>query len=189
MEILARARASNNLTVKDMYRRWQNRWLTFMKKHNVTYIHDDLATIAFFDELLSYAPSTLWVIFSCINAHYKMKYQINLNTWNRLREYLKNKTKDYIANKAAKFENDQIDKAVLMYFDSEDYRKLLAAVTILIAYYGLLRMADRMKIIPKDVQYNKKEGYYQVVFNYKRKRRNQGLTYLIPSCYDIIFKT
>ena len=87
-----------------------------MQRNGVTDVNDDLALIAFFEELQNYQPSTLWVIYSCINAHYKMKHKINLNTWTRLREYLKNKTKDYIANKAATFGNDEIDKAILMYF-------------------------------------------------------------------------
>ena len=114
---------------------------------------------------------------------------MNLNTWTRLREYLKNKTKDYIVNKAATFGNDDIDKSILVYFKSEDHRKLLAAVTILVAYYGLLRMADIMKIMPEDVIYNKKEGCYQVVFHHKRKHKNQEFTYFVPSCYNIIMKT
>ena len=32
MEILARACSSNNPKVKEMYHRWQNRWLAFMEK-------------------------------------------------------------------------------------------------------------------------------------------------------------
>ena len=45
---------------------------------------------------------------------YEIYHKLNLNTWGPLREYLKNRTKDYIANKAATFSNDEIDKAVLI---------------------------------------------------------------------------
>ena len=62
-------------------------------------------------------------------------------------------------------------------------------VALLVGYYGLLRMADMLKIKKKDVEFNKKEGCYQVVFNYKRKRKNAGLTYLIPACYNVIMKS
>ena len=86
------------------------------------------------------------------------------------------------------FSNDEINKAVLMYFSSGDERDLLKSVTILVAYYGLLRMADLLKIKAKGVIYNKKEGCYQVVFNYKRKRKNTGMTYLIPACYNVIME-
>ena len=65
-----------------------------MKKHKVTYINDDLAMIVFFNKLINYQPSTLWVVYSCINSYYKMHHKLNLNTWGRLREYLKNRTKD-----------------------------------------------------------------------------------------------
>ena len=101
--ILERASASKNPKVNEMYARWQKKWFSFMKKHNVTDMNDDLAIIASFDELSNYQPSTLWVVYFCINSHYKMHHKINLHTWGRLREYLKKKTKDYIANKAATF--------------------------------------------------------------------------------------
>ena len=186
--ILERASQSKNPKVNAMYARWQKKWFDFVKKNKVDDIFNDLNMVAFFDELLNYQPSTLWVAYSCINSWYKLNHNLNLNTWGRLREYLKNRTKDCIANKAATFSNEEIDKAVLMYFSSGDERDLLKSVTILLAYYGLLRMADLMKIKAKDVMYNKKERCYQVVFNYKRKRRNTGLTYLIPACYNVIME-
>ena len=59
--ILERACQSKNPKVNDMYALWQKKWFAFMKKHKVEDINNDLAMIAFFDELLNYQASTLWV--------------------------------------------------------------------------------------------------------------------------------
>ena len=171
-----------------MYARWQKKWFGFMKKHNVKDVSDDMAMITFFNELSNYQPSTLWVVYSYITSYYKMNHKINLNTLRRLREYLKNRTKDYIANKAATFSNNEIDKAFLMYFSLGGDRDLLKSLTIIVAYYELLGMSDLLKIKAKDTMYNKKEGCYRVFFNYKRKRKNAGMTYLIPACYNLIME-
>ena len=57
-------------------------------------------------------------------------------------------------------------------------------ITILVAYYGLLRKCDILKIMKKDVTFNEREKCYEVNFHYERKRKNAGLTYLIPQEYN-----
>jgi len=71
---------------------------------------------------------------------------------------------------------------------SLDPKKELGAVAILLSYYGLLRMADLMKVTKKDVSYDVRERCWRVDFNHDRKRRNNGLTYLIPNDYNHIMQ-
>ena len=68
-DLIERAYASRSPKVTAMYKKHQARWHAFMKRHGVEDVFDQTAMMEFFEELnREYKPSTLWVIYSCINS-------------------------------------------------------------------------------------------------------------------------
>lgn len=190
-EIMHEAYSSKNKKVMDMYTKYQKMWAAFATRNKLILsdldrtVEDGLVT--FFHELENekkYKASTLWVVYSCINSWFQEKYRKNLNEFVALRKYLKQKTGHYVANKAAVFTPEQIHELVVRYSESADPQQEVKAMTILVAYYGLLRKCDILKIMKKDVTFNERENCYEVNFPYERKRKNSGLTYLIPAEYN-----
>ena len=182
------AYASKNPKVLAMYKKYQNKFHVFVKQNKVPMDEPESklvedALIAFFAEL-KYAPSTLWVIFSCINSYFQQDFRVNMNGFPNLRRVLKQQTEHYVCSKAAVFTPEQIHHMVVTWSESESHRDRVRAMVVLLAYYGLLRQADILKIMPKDVKWNVSENCYEVNFPYKRKRRNNGLTYYIPGEYS-----
>ena len=67
--------------VERMYERYQDMWREFCLFHDIMDEKDDGMLKTFFMELKKkYAASTIWVIYSCVNAHFVEKYGIKLNT-------------------------------------------------------------------------------------------------------------
>lgn len=90
--------------VQKMYQRYQNQWKEFVRKNNVEKDLDDQALVRFFKEKRSrYAPSTLWVVYACVNAYVIDKYGISLKTMPRLARYLKAQTHLYVTTKSKTF--------------------------------------------------------------------------------------
>ena len=168
---------------------YQAKWFNFMKRYGVEDYLDETAMIAFFQELQrDYKPGTLWVIYSCINSWYVMNKKVNLNSWPRLRLVLKNFSEMYVAKKASTFTAKQVEKAIRTYEQAKDPRDYLKGVVIMLSYFGLLRMSDLLKVQKRDVSYDNNEKCWKVVFNYPRKRKNPGFTYLIPKQYNDYMK-
>ena len=188
-DLIERAYASRSPKVTAMYKKHQARWHAFMKRHGVEDVFDQTAMMEFFEELnREYKPSTLWVIYSCINSWYNIEHNFDLKEQKGLRKLLKKWTEHHVATKAAVFGPDEVHKIVMNWGASLDPKKELGAVAILLSYYGLLRMADLMKVTKKDVSYDVRERCWRVDFNHDRKRRNNGLTYLIPNDYNYIMQ-
>ena len=188
-QILKEAMASKSPKVQRMYTNYQAKWFNFMKRYGVEDYLDETAMIAFFQELQrDYKPGTLWVIYSCINSWYVMNKKVNLNSWPRLRLVLKNFSEMYVAKKASTFTAKQVEKAIRTYEKAKDPRDYLKGVVIMLSYFGLLRMSDLLKVQKRDVSYDNVEKCWKVVFNYPRKRKNPGFTYLIPKQYNDYMK-
>ena len=170
--------------VRGMYERYQKLWKDFVNKHGCDMMSDD-AMIAFMSEnAQKYKAGTLWVIYSCINKMYIMDKGVNLNTWPRLRALMKTMTEKYVAKKANTFSPEQVDEIICNWSESFDPRLRMGAVHIMLSYYGLLRMGDAMKIRKEDVSFDTSQKCWKVTFNYERKRKNVGFSYLIPSQYN-----
>ena len=185
--LVQQAFESNNPKVQKMYKKYQTMWFKFMETNKCEDFMDQKAMIAFFHELNDqYKPSTLWVIYSCLNSWYLMEYNFDLKDFKSLRKMLKQKTEHHVATKAACFSPEDIHEGVLHFGKSANPRDNLMAIAILLCYYGLLRMNDLLKIEKKDVTYDEKMDCYVVEFNYIRKRQNLGLTYFIPPEYNSV---
>lgn len=70
---------SSKAGVRYMYSRYQTKWLDYMKKIKLANVKDeneaDKALLGFFIEQSTlYAPSTLYVIYSCVNSWFIMNH-------------------------------------------------------------------------------------------------------------------
>jgi len=145
---------------------------------NVLHTH----LLAFFIKLgQDYAPSTLYVIYSCINHHFITVNGYKLNTMLRLQRFLKLNTSTYVCKKSKVFSSEQVD--ILLKYCSLSKEP---SETLMVMYYGLLRVCDSRKIEYKDVSHDK-SGQVIVQFEHTRKRKNEGFTYHIPSLYQGLF--
>ena len=176
-----------NRNTRRMYARYQQMWVTYVKDNNVSEECDDQSLRNFFKTLRGrYAPSTLWVIYSCVNHYFIEKHGKNLKSYPRLNKYLKGATEKYVATKSKVFSPEQMD-AILSFCalsDQPDHHLLGVAVAIM--YYGLLRISDLMNVNVEDVKMldDKKT---EITFEHTRKRRNPGFTFNIPPRYIQLF--
>ena len=131
---------------------------------------------------ITHTPSTLWVIYSCINSWMIENKMPDLKYKPLLRKALKFKTDRWVAKKAEVFSPEDVHKAITHFGASKDPKDRLRAVTILLLYYGLLRVDDVLKIELEDIKMNK-DGKYEVNFIYQRKRFNIEFIYNIPKIY------
>ena len=172
-----------------IYARYQKMWLDFYHEHGRGNPFNDLLMKSFFEEKRKqYAPSTLWVIYSCINSYYIDAYNYNLNQFPRLTKYLKNLTARYVKTKSRILGPEAIHKVLEYCMRSSEPLYVNCGVGIALMYYGLLRTDDVKKINEEDVSFNQEENKYEVSFTHMRKRKNEGFTYTIPSSYNDLFK-
>ena len=183
---------------RSMYKRYQAMWLEYARKNQIDVdqclkkdkMNKQLDTYLtqFFIELgLTYAPSTLYVVFSCVNHLFITKHGIKLNKLLKLNRYLKAVTSSYVCKKSKVFSAEEIDNLLNFCMESEDPFHTTIGVGVSLMYYGLLRCSDVLKIRYADVQFDKK-GRIEVSFDHARKRKNPGFTYLIPSLYGKLFQ-
>ena len=74
-----------------------------------------------------YAPSTLWVIYACLNSYFIDKFGINLNALPHLTRYLKGQTHLYASKKSKCFSSEKVH-AVLMHCSNSKTQKTLSLV-------------------------------------------------------------
>ena len=174
--------------VEKMYRRYQKLWLEYVRFHDVTNEWDQDHLIKFFSEISKvYSPSTLWVIYSCINSYFIGKYGKKLNGVLGLQKFLKGLTSRYVCKKSKTFSPEQMHQVISFATNSKDYEDTLMGVGISLLYYGLLRSIDVLNITIDDVHVDKTKGKTIVRFEHTRKRRNEGYTFHIPSIYQELF--
>ena len=180
-----------SLKTTNMYRRYQKKWVSYAlekelnKKTNKDLLDEHL--LAFFVQLgKEYAPSTLYVIYSCINHYAITNYGFKLDRMYRLQRFLKLNTSTYVCKKSKVFTSDQMDIVLKYCMSSKNEQDTLMGVGIALMYYGLLRVCDAKKIELKDVS-NDETGRVIVTFEHQRKKKNPGFTYHIPSIYGKLF--
>ena len=177
-------------TSKRMYQRYQDMYKDFCRKCRVPMnrSYSDTHLVKFFNEMKkSYSPSTLWVIYSCINRWFITTLGKKLNDLPRLKILLKNISSRYVAKKSKVFTPEQIHTVLMECQESDSEMDTLMGVGVACMYFGLLRSKDVLNVTVEDVKCNS-EGKFDIRFEHMRKRRNQGFTYTIPVFYTPLFK-
>ncbi len=179
--------------VQKMYERYQKKWIAYMERTRLQDVSDkdvvDKALLFFFLEInANYAPSTLYVIYSCINSWFIMNHGYKLNNCLRINRFLKLTTSTYVANKSKVLSADEIDILLKFCMKSTFHEDTLLGVCLALQYYGLLRVADVLKVQVKDVTCEK-NGTIKVTYNHMRKRINPGFVFYIPAMYQQLFHT
>ena len=85
--------------VQKMYSRYQDMWKGYCIENEILDKDecDDKHLVEFFkSKEEKYKPSTLWVVYSCINSYFIEKFGKNLKDFPRLGKYLKQKTHTYL---------------------------------------------------------------------------------------------
>ena len=111
----------------------------------------------------AYTPSTLWVIYSCVNSWMIEKKCLISNT-SLSSERLEFKTDRWMAKKAEVFSPEDVHKVIMHFGVSKDPKNCLRTVTILLICYGLLRVDDSLKIEKKYLKLNKEGKYARSIF-------------------------
>ena len=174
--------------VAKMYKRYQTLWKDYVSFHEITNEWDQQALIGFFSEMAkSYSPSTVWVIYSCINSHFITKYGEKLNKVIALQRFLKQLTSRYVCKKSNIFSAKQIHQVMEFALKSEKKEDMLMGVGVALLYYGLMRCSDVLNIQIQDVSVGKMATPTVVNFDHGRKRRNEGYKFHVPFIYNDIF--
>ena len=124
-----------------------------------------------------YAPSTLWVIYSCVNRSFINKLGVSLKGLPCIHRYLKMETLHYVCKKDATFNADEVHHVMMTLQERNMPNATLYAVSIALLYFGLLCAGEVRMIKVKDVVVtdNEKLKRIHVNFVYPRKRRNTGM--------------
>ena len=177
--------------VRKMYKRYQQVFFEFnelKQVHDKEIMFSDKNMLSFFRFCRAkYAPSTLWVIYSCINEMAQSMLGCDLRSRVLVSKYLKSQSSHYITKKSKTFTADQMHHAIMMCQESNDPSETLLGVGVSLQYYGLLRSADLKNILIEDVEIQPC-GKITVTFDHGRKRRNEGFKFDIPSCYKPLFE-
>ena len=183
--------AMDSLSVKrvnNMYSRYQEQWKLFVSKKKVKEEYDDKKLLEFFKQIRNkYAPSTLWVIYSCLNSYFIDSFGKDLKQLPRLSKYLKRETHLYVAKQSKVFKPEEIHKVLLHCQQSSSPKDTLMGVIISLMYYGLLRCTDVLRINVQDVSIDR-GGKVIVKFDHTRKRVNFGFTFWVPHLYAPLYK-
>ena len=170
-----------------MYERYMNKWKDYVKEKKIKNETNDVTVRDFFKSLRGqYAPSTLWVIYSCVNTYFQETHGTNLKNYSRLQRYMKAQSSKYVCAKSKTFSAEELDAVLTFCQDSEDPKHHLLGVGVALMYYGLLRVSDVLKVQVQNVSVNNQKKIV-VKFEHARKRVNPGFTYHIPSRYYSLF--
>lgn len=123
--------------VNKMYERYQEMWKGYCIENLITTDKEceDKYLLAFFKEKEDkYAPSTLWVIYSCINAYFIDKFGKNLREYPRLTRYLKRQTHTYVTKKSKVFTPHQMEEGINKCMEANDPKLTQLGVTVSILY-------------------------------------------------------
>ena len=124
--------------VAKMYLTYQKHFFRFIEKNKIQDFQDEDMLVELFNSMsITYAPSTLWVIYSCVNSWMIENKMSDLKHKPLLKKALKFKTDRWVAKKAEVFSPEDVHNVIMHYGDSKDHRDRLRAVTILLLYYGL----------------------------------------------------
>ena len=101
--------SSTNPKVQKMYKTDQDLWHMFVKRKTITNEMQNQTFTEFLKSLKSrYAPSALWLVYSCVNSYVIDTCWFNLKGYPRLSKFLKNMTANYVATKSRTFSVEQI---------------------------------------------------------------------------------
>jgi len=167
-----------------MYKRYQQMWIRYAaeKQINNRTTKDALDNylLTFFIELGNhYAPSSLYVIYSCINHHFITQNGFKLNKMLRLQRFLKLNTSTYVCKKSKVFSSEQIDVLLKYCSISKNPAETLMGVGVSLMYYGLLRVCDARKVQIKDVSHES-SGRVIIKFDHTRKKKMRALLTISP---------
>ena len=137
-----------------IYNKWHDRFVNFFTENKLS---ENLESVLqFFNEISkSYAASTLWQAYSCLN-----KYYTTYKAWNDFKEtpILKTFIKQIEKESAAKKKSLILSKEQLFTFlesDNNDDKKFLVRKAVAImGYFGGLRCAELLALDFKDVAIN-----------------------------------
>ena len=125
----------SNPQTRRMYKRYTEKWLAYVTEKGVTNECDDVALQDWFKTLRGvYAPSTLWVVYACLNSYFQEKYSVNLNTKPRLQRYLKGQSNTYVCSKSKTFTPEDVDSILMYCQNSEDEGDHLLGVGVALMY-------------------------------------------------------
>ena len=117
-----------------MYERYQNMWFEYREENKIEIELDDKYLLDFFQkQKYNFAPSTIWVIYSCINSYFIETHNINLKTFPRLTKYLKNITSKHVCKKSMTLDSKQVDSVISTCMDSDEpYMHLMGVCIVLL---------------------------------------------------------
>ena len=137
-----------------------------------------------------YTPSTLWVIYSCINISFINNLGVTLTGLPYIHRYLKMETLHYACKKAATYNAYEVHHMLLTLQERNTPNATLYAIAIALLCFGLLCAGEVRMIQVKDVKVieNEKIKRIHVNFAFAQKRRKSGMDYYVPIDFLPIFK-
>ena len=178
---------------KKIYERYQRIYRTFLKLYDHDPLNCDTLGSFFFLMGYYYSGSSMWTMYSAIRSWYGVEYNVEVKNWPNIIMEMKAITKNHVSKKAKVFtkkEMAKIFRELKKQIDEgenhenheirwESNKARTIYVGIHIAYYGLCRIDDLMKISTSDLhrlENDHGESYYMVKYEAKIYDQNEGET-------------
>lgn len=163
------------------YTKYWNHYIDWTKEKKIPedQIYTENTLLVYFHELSeSYSPSSLWTIFSCINCHFQIYKNINLNNFGSLRLFLKRKGQRYKPKKASVFTRVQVENYIKQAPNVGQH--LLQKLVLLFGFYGGLRTSELTELRWNDIELTE-QGIKVTIRYSKTDLAGNGHVFIIPS--------
>ena len=140
-----------NCKSSGVYNKWHDKFIKYINENN--YPESFESILNFFNEIASsFAVSTLWQAYSCLNKYYTtFKSWTSFNDIPVLKNFLKSIERDSLCKKTSLILAKDELQAFFENAPNEDKRILVRKVVAVIGYYGGLRCAELTALDFKDV--------------------------------------
>ena len=168
-----------------IYRKWQEKFIEYIQEHDLS--EDVNSMLSFFTELAkSYAPSTLWQAYSCLN-----KYYVTYKSWRPLKEVplLTNYIKTIEKESAGKKQSLTLSKEQLFFFLNNapnDPKELVRKAVSIVAFYGGLRCAELVALEFTDIVVNSESITVFIRSSKTDPKGHEKFYFLIPKANNDI---
>jgi integrase len=184
-----RGTCMTNKSIKK-YVRYQNIYKTYLTLNDLDLKNSESFTTFIMIMSYKYAGSTMWCIYSAINAWYANEHRIDIKQWADVTRQMKSVTKNHVEKKAATFSKPEmieifeVMRERISKNDFEGHKTRRDYIGIHLAYYGLCRTDDLLKIKCTDLYKERNETgdeFYTV--KYEAKIYDEDDEYLDEAMY------
>lgn len=173
------------LTERSMriYKRYSQIYNTYLRTYELSHEKPESLTHFLFLMSYHYAGSSMWTLYSSIRWWYGVSWDLDIKNWPGVIRQMKSVTKNHVGKQAKVFTKTEMNEifrhleAKIAKNDWEGHKARSMYVGINMAYYGLCRVDDLLKIRTEDFHREENEqgqAYYIVRYESRKYESDES---------------